>query len=131
MAESCGTTKATALCAAPTAIDIEQHGGVCVIRCRGRLVAGLNEEYLRARVEDVKRLNCNRVVVDLHDVPSIGSIGVAFVAGVYTCVVKDGGGRLVVAGAAPLVKHALELTKLSTVIPVVPDLKTALAILRA
>ena len=131
MAESCSTSRAPALCAGPTAIDIEQDGDVCVIRCRGRLVAGMNEEYVRMRIEDFKRLNCSRVLADLREVPSIGSIGVAFLASVYTCVVKDARGRFVVAGAAPLVAHALELTKLSTVIPVVPDLKTALQILRA
>src|SRR5579863_7617378 len=131
MAQSCSTSRAPALCPGQTAIDLEQQGEVCLIRCRGRLVAGLAEEYVRARIEDIKRLNCRHVVADLCEVPSIGSVGVAFLAGVYTCVVKDSCGRFVVAGAAPLVKRALELTKLSTVIPLVPDLKTALEILRA
>jgi anti-anti-sigma factor len=119
------------LSAGRAAIDIEQYGDIYVLRCHGRLVAGFDEQYLQARLDDIKQMNCTLVLVDFRDVPSIGSAGIAFIVGVYTAVVKTSGGRFVLAGATPMVRRALEITRLSGMIPMATDFGSGLAALRA
>ena len=48
----------------------------------------------------------------------------------YTAVVKDSGGRFVLAGALPFVRKALDLTKLSSVVSLAADTTSGLAVLR-
>jgi len=117
--------------ASAAAIDIEQHGDVCVLRCQGSFLAGLDQDYIQAKIEDIKQLNCRRVLADFHEVPLIGSTGIAFIVGVYTAIVGTAGGRFVLTGAPPLVQRVLEITRLSTVIPVAADFGSGLAALRA
>jgi anti-anti-sigma factor len=124
-----GSREAPALGVRPIAIDLEQHDGVCILRCHGRLLAGIEDDYIRARMEDVKELKCSRVLADFRDVPSIGSSGIALIVGLYASVVKQSGGRFVLTGATPLVKHVLEITKLNTVIPLALDFGSGLAAL--
>jgi anti-anti-sigma factor len=112
-------------------IDIEQQDRVCILRCKGRLVAGPEMEYMRTKMDDIKRLACTKVLADFEDVTSIGSMGVTFIVGAYTSVVRKPGGRFVLAGANPLVRHVLDLTGLSNVIPQASDLTSGLAVLRA
>jgi len=102
-------------------IEIEQKDRMCILRCKGRFVAGPEMEYMQTKLDDIKRLACIRVLVDFQDVTSIGSMGVTFIVGVYTSVVRKPGGRFVLAGANAGVQHVLDLTGLSTVIPQSPD----------
>jgi anti-anti-sigma factor len=111
-------------------IEIEQYDGVCVLRCKGRFVSGRDQEYLEAKIEQIQRLNCKRVLADFREVQSIGSMGLTFIVAVYTAVVKDCGGRFVLAGALPFVRKALDLTKLSSVVSLAEDTTSGLAVLR-
>lgn len=113
----------------PMAIDIEQHDRVCILRCKGRFVAGPEMEYMQTRMGDIKQLDCAEVLADFQDVTSLGSLGVTFLVGVYASVVRKPGGRFVLVGASPHVKHVLDLTQLTTVIPQASDLASALAAL--
>ncbi len=119
------------LMAGPMLIDIEQQHDVCILRCKGSFVAGKDPEYLCARMEEIKKLNCRKVVADFQNVEAIGSMGIAFLVGVYTSVIKDPAGRFVLAGARPFVRHVLDLTRISTVIPMTEDLTSGLAALGA
>jgi anti-anti-sigma factor len=112
-------------------IEIEQHDRYCILRCKGRFVAGPEMEYMQTKMEDIKRLACIKVLADFQDVAAIGSMGVAFIVGVYTSVIRKPCGRFVLAGAGPPIRHVLELTGLSTVIPQASDLASGLALLRA
>ncbi|HYL37988.1 MAG TPA: STAS domain-containing protein [Bryobacteraceae bacterium] len=116
--------------AVPLSIDIEQLGEVCVLHCRGRFVPGLEADYWRSRMDDLKQLKCTKVLADFQEVAYIGSVGVAFIVGVYTSAVRGSGGRFVLTGAAPLVRRVLDLTRLSTVIPLAADLASGLAALQ-
>ena len=117
--------------AGPIAIDTERHGDVCVLRCQGCFFAGLDADYIRSKVEDIRQLKCTKVLMDVKEVPSIGSTGIAFIVGIYTSVVRTAGGRFVLAGAAPLVQRVLEITRLSTIIPLAEDFGSGLEALRA
>jgi anti-anti-sigma factor len=114
----------------PIAIDIDRHDDVCILRCHGRLLAGVEDDYIRAKIDDLKKLKCSRVLADFAEVPSVGSSGIAFIVGIYTSVVTSGG-RFVLVGAAPQVKHVLEITNLNTVIPLASDFGSGLASLRS
>lgn len=117
--------------ARPIAIEIEQQDGICILRCKGRFVAGTEIEYLKTKTEDIKRVACIKVLADFQDVTAVGSMGINFIVGIYASVTQKSGGRFVLTGVNPLVQHVLDLTRLSTVIPLAADLATGLAVLRA
>lgn len=113
-------------------IEIEQqYDCVCILHCRGRFVAGPGMEYVETKMEEIKNLACAKVLADFQDVTSIGSIGVTFILGAYTSAVRQPGGRFVLTGVNPHVRHVLDLTHLSTMIPLASDLASGLAILRS
>ena len=110
-------------------IDIEQHDRYCILRCKGRFVAGPEMEYAQNKLDEIKRLACVRVLADFREVTAVGSMGVAFIVGVYTSVIRKPCGRFVLAGAGPLVRHVLDLTGLSVIIPQASDVASGLAAL--
>jgi anti-anti-sigma factor len=113
-------------------IEIEQqYDHVCILHCKGRLIAGPEMEYVQNKMEEIKTLACAKVLADFEDVTAIGSIGVTFIVGAYTSVMRQPGGRFVMTGVKPNVRHVLDLTRLSTVIPLASDIASGLAILRA
>ena len=111
-------------------IEIEQCDGVCVVRCKGRFGSGADVEYVRGKIEHIKALKCNRVLADFREVPSVGSLGLAFLVTIYNSVVKESDGRFVVAGVLPFVRKALDLTRLSSVISLAPDPTSGLTALQ-
>jgi anti-anti-sigma factor len=109
----------------PVVIEIEQIGDVCVLHFKGRLHAGHAPEYLSAKMEQIKALACTKVLADLEHVPSAGSSGLSFIIGLY----RISSGRLVLARTQRRVQEVLDITGLSTVIPLVPDIDSGLAAL--
>jgi anti-anti-sigma factor len=114
----------------PVAIEIELQDDVCVVRLKGRFVAGTDRDYVLAKLDEVKIRACNRVLVDVGAVSSIGSMGIGFLVGLYTSVVKNSEGRFVLMGANSRVRDVLRLTRLDTVIPQAADFSSGLAALR-
>jgi anti-anti-sigma factor len=110
-------------------IDIEQHDRYCILRCKGRFVAGPEMEYMQSKMDEIKRLACVKLLADFQEVTSVGSMGVAFIVGVYTSVIRQPCGRFVLVGSSPQVQHVLDLTGLSTIIPQTSDLASGLSIL--
>jgi anti-anti-sigma factor len=110
-------------------IDIEQHDRYCILRCKGRFVAGPEMDYMQTKMDEIKRLACIKLLADFQEVTAVGSMGVAFIVGVYTSVIRKACGRFVLVGAGPQVQHVLQLTGLSTVIPQAADLASGLAVL--
>jgi anti-anti-sigma factor len=111
-------------------IEIEQYDRVCILHCKGRFVAGPDMEYLQTKLDEIRKLACTKVLADFQDVSCIGSMGVTFIVGIYTSVVRKPGGCFVVVGVNPHVRHVLDLTRLSTVITLASDLASGLAVLR-
>jgi anti-anti-sigma factor len=112
-------------------IDIERQNDLCIVRCRGRLIAGPDSEYMLSKMDEIKRLNYSRLLVDFREVPAIGSMGVTFIVGLYTSVVRQSSARFVLVGAVPQVRQVLDLTRLNTIIPRAPDVSSGLAALCA
>lgn len=110
-------------------IEIQQQDEICVLRCQGRFVSGPSLEYLEAKLGDIRRLNCHRVLADFSEVPSIGSMGLTFLVRVHNFALGASGG-FVLTGAGPLVRQALQVTRLSGVIRVAANPALGLAALR-
>jgi anti-anti-sigma factor len=108
-------------------IEVRQKDDFCLVRCEGRL-ATEDHEYLRAKKDEIKRANCNKVLADFSEVPDIGSAGIGFIVGVYTST-KNSGGRFVLVGVRPRVREVLDLTRVSTIIPLAADFASGLVTL--
>lgn len=128
---TCTNEQAKSPMSNPMHIDIEECDGICILHCQGRFVSGAEIDYMQTKLNDIKRMACTRVLADLRDVSSIGSMGVGFLVGIYTSMMRKPGGRFVLAGASPLVQHVLDLTRINTVIPQASDVASGLAVLRA
>ena len=110
-------------------IEIDQQNDLCVLHCKGRIIAGPDLEYIHSKIDEIQKLKCAKVLVDFRDVPAIGSMGVTFIVALYNSVVRDSGGRLVIVGVVPFVRQVLHLTGLGTIIPTVSDIESGLAAL--
>src|SRR6201999_2753321 len=73
----------------------------------------------------------HKLLIDFEHVAAIGSAGVTFIVGVYLSVTRQRGGRIVLTGVNGCVRHVLDLTRLTTLIPLASDLASGLAMLRA
>jgi anti-anti-sigma factor len=111
----------------PMTIDIEQRNDICVLRCKGRFIAGPDLEYAQSKMDEIKKLNCAKLLVDFREVPAVGSMGVSFIVGLYTSVVRGSNGGFVLVGAVPQVRQVLDITRLSSIIPMAPDMESGLA----
>lgn len=112
-------------------VEIERQDDICVLRIRGRFITGADLEILWAKAEEIKGVDCGKVLVDLREVPSMGSTGIGFLVSIYTSITKKADGRFVLSGARPRVREVLEITHLSSVIPMAPDIESGVATLRA
>jgi anti-anti-sigma factor len=111
-------------------IELQQKDEVFILRFQGRIATGADLEYLTTKLEEVRKRRNDKVLADFREVSSIGSTGLGFVVGVYTSVVKIPGGRFVLVGANARVREVLDLTRLSTIIPLAEDMSSGLAVLQ-
>ena len=109
-------------------IEVKQNEGVCFLRCEGRLVAGTDSEYFRVKRDEIKRLNCKKVLVDFSEVSDVGSAGIGFIVGVYAST-RELGGRFILVGLKPRVRKIFDVTRVSTVIPFAADIPSGLGML--
>ncbi|HEY2845176.1 MAG TPA: STAS domain-containing protein [Bryobacteraceae bacterium] len=111
-------------------IDLHQTDDVCILRFEGRFNTGVEPEYLRAKTEELKALNRGKVLADFRDVLSVSSTAIGFIVAIYSSVIAMPEGRFVLVGAQPRVREVLDLTRLSTILPMAPDMASGLAALR-
>jgi anti-anti-sigma factor len=107
----------------------QQYDGFCILHCEGALVPGPEMHYMQARLDEIGKLTCTRLLVDFQDVTAIGSMGVTFIVAAWKSVMRRPGGRFVLTGVNKRVRLVLDLTRISTVIPIASDLASGLAIL--
>jgi anti-anti-sigma factor len=111
-------------------IELNQIDDVCILRCEGRFVTGTDPEYLRAKMEELKQSRCAKVLVDFREVSSVGSTAIGFLVAIYSSVTKNPDGRFVLVGAQPRVREVLDLTRLSSILPLAGDIASGMAVLR-
>jgi anti-anti-sigma factor len=81
-------------------------------------------------MSEIKSASCNKILTDLRELVSIGSVGIGFLAGIYASVTKNPGGRFVLVGPQRRVQEVLDLTRLTSIIPLVTDIASGMAVLR-
>jgi anti-anti-sigma factor len=112
-------------------IEIESQNDICVLRVRGRFIMATDLDYLRLQTEEIKGRNFSKLLIDLSEVSSMGSTLIGFIVDLYTFTTKKADGRFTLAGAHPRVLEVLDLTRLSSVIPLAADTRSGLAALRS
>jgi anti-anti-sigma factor len=108
-------------------IDIEKKDDVCLLRFRGNFHTGEDPDYLRAKMEEIKSVNCPKVLADFEDVPLVGSTGISFLVELY----RNSGGRFVLVKTQRRVREVLDITRLSTVFPLAADVESGMAALNS
>jgi anti-anti-sigma factor len=111
-------------------IEIGSQNDIFILRLKGRFVTVTDPDYLRSKADEIKLRACSKLLVDLSEVSAIGSTVIGFVVSLYTSITKKAEGRCVLAGANSRVRAVLDLTRLSTVIPLAADPGSGLAALR-
>ena len=109
----------------PILIKIELLGDLCLLHFKGRLHASSHSDYLNAKVEEIRNLGCTKFLANFEDVTSLDCCGLSFIITLF----KTSGGRLVLMKTQPHVREVLDITRLSTVIPLTADIESALAAL--
>jgi stage II sporulation protein AA (anti-sigma F factor antagonist) len=107
-------------------VEFEQKKQVCIMRLKGKIATGSDAAYLREKAEQLKSMNYGKVVVDCHELPYLDSTGIAFLVGIFTSV-RNAGGDCALVQLNPRVREVLDLTHLTTVIPVHDTEQSALA----
>ena len=102
-------------------VELKPEDELCILRVRGRIGAGADEEYLTKKLDEIRRLPGRNLLVDFQQVASVGSSAISFLASLYTLATKTRGGRFVLVGAIPRVRAALDITRMSNVIPMADD----------
>src|SRR5215469_8960838 len=97
-------------------IEVKQKEEICLLRCEGRFVAGTDPEYIRVKRDEIKRLNCKKVLADFSEVSDVGSVGIGFIVDVYNSTWHSGG-RFILVGLRPRVREIFDITHVSKVIP--------------
>jgi len=111
-------------------IEVHQTDDVCTLRFEGRFTTGVELEYLRGKADELKQLSCGKVLVDFREVVSVGSTAIGFIVAIYSSVVAKPDGRFVLVGAQQRVREVLDLTRLSSILPLASDMASGLALLR-
>lgn len=111
-------------------VEIERQEDVCVLRFKGRFLTGTDREYLCSKADEVRQGNSDKVLADFQDVPYLDSTGIGFIVSLYTSVTKKPNGRFVLAAPNDRVRMALDVTGLSSIIPMVTDMAAAFDLLR-
>ena len=112
-------------------IELERKGDVCIIRLKGRFAAGADSVYLRGKAEEVKAGGSRKVLADFTEVPYLDSVGIGFLIGIYTNVLKSSAGRFAILRPNQRVQGVLQLTKLAGVFPAFEDEPSALSALQS
>ena len=109
------------------AFEIERRDDICIVHISGRISSGSDYEYLRVKGREIRSLNCSRLIVDIRNLDSIGSLGVGLFIELHVSTTKRPNGRFVLAGPSRRVLEVLNLTRLATIVAIVEDLPAALA----
>jgi anti-anti-sigma factor len=112
-------------------IELLQRDGICILRFHGRFASGGHLEYLEDKLEEIRAHTAPLMLADLHEVDSIGSMGLGFIVLAFKSATQRPGGRFMLAGANSRVRRALEATRLSEVIPMAEDVTSGLRALRS
>jgi anti-anti-sigma factor len=102
----------------PFTLDIERKDDVAVVRCHGRLVAGVGD-LLYARVSQLMP-DCKRIVLDLTDLTHMDSMGLGALVRLYVSA-KSKGCSLELVNLGKGIRQLLGVTNLLSVFTVIGE----------
>ena len=99
-------------------LEVERSGDVAVVRCRGKLMWGVNDDLYSA----VSRLipECKRIVLDLTDLTQMDSTGLGTLVRLYVSA-KASGCELQLINLGQRVRELMALTNLLSVFAIVGE----------
>jgi len=99
-------------------LDIERSDGLAVIRCHGKLVAGVNDVlYTHAR----QLIPCTeRIILDLSDLTHMDSMGLGTLVRLYVSS-KSAGTRLELINLGPRIRQLLGMTHLLSAFTIIGE----------
>ena len=107
-----------------------QLDDLCILQVNGPLTFGHQLEDLRRVKQEMARRNCTKLLVDISAVACLTSIEIGLLVGLYSSILGTANGRYVLVGPNPRVRRILDLTRLSSIIPIAADPASGVAILR-
>lgn len=99
-------------------LDIEHSGNTAIVRCRGRLVAGVTD-VLYSGVRPLILVD-RRIVLDLTDLTQMDSMGLGTLARLYVSV-KSAGGELELVNLGPRIRQLLDMTRILSAFTVIGE----------
>ena len=106
-------------------LAFEERGGATVVRLSGRLTLGPALEDLRNSVEALLADGRSAIVLDLDELSYIESAGLGEIVACRR-LVREGGGRLVLARPRGKVRDVVQLTRIDQLIETFSGLDEAL-----
>ena len=103
----------------------EWINGVAVLTLEGKLTVDHEASRLTSTVRALADEGRSAVVLDLGGVDYADSLGLEAIVASHISLTKRGG-RLVIGGLSPRLRHLLDLTRLSSVLEIQPDRAHAL-----
>jgi anti-sigma B factor antagonist len=97
-------------------LDIDREGNTAVVRCHGKLVAGMTD-ILYARVSQLIP-DTSRIVLDLTDLTHMDSMGLGTVVRLYVSA-KSAGCDLELINIGKRIRQLLAVTNLSSVFAII------------
>jgi len=107
-------------------IEVKQKDEVCLLSSRRAFRRRDGPEYLRVRRNEIKGLNCKKVLADFREVSDIGSAGIGFIRW-HLHIHQEL--RWAFHTGGPEVREVFDLTRVSTVIPMAADIASGLVTL--
>ena len=102
----------------PLVLDIERDGNTAIVRCRGRLVAGVND-FLYIEVKQLIP-DHKRIVLDLTDLTHMDSMGLGALIRLYVST-RSGGCDLELINLGKRIRQLLGMTHLLSVFTVIGE----------
>jgi anti-anti-sigma factor len=102
----------------PLSLETRFCGNVYIIQCKGRIVTGEEARQLEAALELGAR-QFSRLVLNVSEVNRLDSTGLGLLVR-YAANMHKRGGDVRLAAPPPFIVKLLEMTKLSTILPVDP-----------
>jgi anti-sigma B factor antagonist len=106
-----------------------QHGKVTVISLQGSLMGGPDATELKDKVHNAIESGRKLLVVDLGGVDLMNSSGLGILIKCASTA-RDGGGRLVIAGASKKVLELFKITRLTLVFETHDSVENAITALK-
>ncbi len=102
----------------PLTFTVERSGDEAMVRCSGRLVAGVSDRFYLEIRELVP--GCRRIVLDFTELTHMDSSGLGTIVRLYVSA-KSAGCRLELIHPAPRIRQLLGLTHLLSVFTIIGE----------